>query len=98
MSTIRNVWRCKMVWLKIYVNKHKAGTIYHRGVGGQSHETADSGYCPIWCLTKTTRLRWESVAINFSIVTIAVESYCKEAAWKSLHTAGLRDGMMLNEY
>jgi len=38
------------------------------------------------------------VAIDFSIVTPAAESYCKEAANKPLHAAGLREAMKVNKY
>ena len=40
----------------------------------------------------------KSVAIDFSIVTPAAESYCKEAARKPLHAAGLREVMKVNKY
>jgi len=40
----------------------------------------------------------KSVAIDFSIVTPAAESYCKEAARKPLHAAGLRETMKVNKY
>ena len=40
----------------------------------------------------------KSVAIDFSIVTPAAESYCKEAAKTPLHAAGLRETMKVNKY
>ena len=40
----------------------------------------------------------KSVAIDFSIVTPAAESYCKEAARKPLHAAGLREVLKVNKY
>ena len=40
----------------------------------------------------------KSVAIDFSIVTPAAESYCREAANKPLHAAGLRESMKVNKY
>jgi hypothetical protein len=40
----------------------------------------------------------KSVAIDFSIVTPAAESYCREAAKKPLHAAGLRESMKVNKY
>jgi hypothetical protein len=40
----------------------------------------------------------KSVAIDFSIVTPAAESYRKEAARKPLHAAGLREAMKVNKY
>ena len=40
----------------------------------------------------------KSVAIDFSIVTPAAESYCKEAAKKPLHAAGLREVLKVNKY
>ena len=40
----------------------------------------------------------KSVAIDFSIVTPAAESYCKEAAKKPLHAAGLREIMKVTKY
>ena len=40
----------------------------------------------------------KSVAIDFSIVTPAAESYCKEAAKTPLHAAGAREVMKVNKY
>ena len=40
----------------------------------------------------------KSVAIDFSIVTPAAESYCKEAANTPLHAAGLREVLKVNKY
>ena len=40
----------------------------------------------------------KSVAIDFSIVTPAAESYCKEAARKPLHAAGFREVLKVNKY
>ena len=41
----------------------------------------------------------KSVAVDFSIVTPAAESYCKEEAAKTpLHAAGLREVLKVNKY
>ena len=73
-----------------------AGTTHLRGVRAQPHEAVGSGHHAYRCLTQATRQ--ESVAIDFSIVTPAAESYCKEAARKPLHAAGLREVLKVNKY
>ncbi len=40
----------------------------------------------------------QSMAVNFSIMAPAAESYCKETARKPVHAARLREAMKVNKY